>query len=572
MSLSLLDSDLVAVAAPPPTAASIAKLLASPETSVRNRGLRLLASLLPALSPLPVSLLLKIWKGLFFCFWHADKSLYQSSLASSIASLISSNAPDVASQFLDASLLTLRREWANIDHLRMDKFYLLVRRILNHSFQLLQSNSWNSSLLSRVMEIVEERALGPEGTKGFSYHVVEIFLEELVRFLPVTKATLHVLLLPFLRILENSADPILVNKVRADVFTKFLVNGGKYLGLKEESGEIEKGSEIEKFGIIGLIMDFSKILLDLAKKEETVQANKKVLHQLRDGFFKLEKDLEKCGIEISLPEMEIPNEAMKIENGEGSGDQLPNKRKREKVLVETKEKKNKGKKNKKKKKMKTKENTEELPVRGNNIEPEESTDSGTKEDKENERGNENMITFDENVISNLQKQFEKAAAEAGMSAESKYETDTGLENENSFETTPVNPPKITKKRKQAKSSNKMEMSSEMELCGEDVNTGTNGENISSSVKKVRFSMKNNLVWKPSNPMPPHSLRLPPSATPKGSALKKGVPPGPVRDISSPVAMKRRKPKAKSAKMVLLKGSKSPSMAVKRLRKLQSLSA
>jgi hypothetical protein len=43
---------------------------------------------------------------------------------------------------------------------------------------------------------------------------------------------------------------------------------------------------------------------------------------------------------------------------------------------------------------------------------------------------------------NLQKQFEKGAAEAGMSAKSKYETGSGLENENSLEATPVNPPKI----------------------------------------------------------------------------------------------------------------------------------
>lgn len=420
------------------------------------------------------------------------------------------------------------------------------------------------------MEIIEERALGPEGTKGFSYHVVEVFLEELVRFLPVTKATLEMLLAPFLRILENSADPILVNKVRAEVFTKFLVNGGKYLGLKKVAGEIEKGSEVERFGIISLVMGFSDRLLDLAKKEETVQANKKILHELRDGFFKLEKDLEKNGIEISLPKTEIPNEVMKIENGGELGDQLPKKRKKEKELVETKGKKNKEKKNKKKK-MKTKENMEELLVGGSDFELEENTDCSTKEDTENERGSENMINIDEKVISNLQKQFEKAAAEAGMSAESKYEIGTGLENKNSFETTPVNTPKITRKRKQAKSAAKMETSSEL-LSGEDGNTGPNGENISSSVKKVRFSMKNNLVWKPSSPMPPHSLRLPPSTTPRGSALKKGVPPGPIRDISSPVVMKRKKPKAKSAKKVLLKGSKSPSMAVKRLRKLQSLSA
>lgn len=51
---------------------------------------------------------------------------------------------------------------------------------------------------------------------------------------------------------------------------------------------------------------------------------------------------------------------------------------------------------------------------------------------------------------------------------------------------------------------------------------------SSKKKKVRFVLKNNIVWKPHNPLPPQSMRTPPSATPRGSALKKGVPAGPIR--------------------------------------------
>ena len=78
-------------------------------------------------------------------------------------------------------------------------------------------------------------------------------------------------------------------------------------------------------------------------------------------------------------------------------------------------------------------------------------------------------------------------------------------------------------------------------------------------------MKNNLVWKPHNPLPPQCLRLPPSAAPRGSALKKGVQPGPI----APTPLKKAKPKANSAKKVL---KKQPSSAVKRLRKLQSFSA
>jgi ribosomal RNA-processing protein 1 len=152
----------------------------------------------------------------------------------------------------------------------------------------------------------------------------------------------------------------------------------------------------------------------------------------------------------------------------------------------------------------------------------------------------NAITFDEVVMSNLQKQFEKAAEEAGM---------------------PVTPAtaKVAKKRKRSKSADRLS-----EVSGGDVALAQEGDK---SGKRVRFSMKSNLVWKPQTPLPPQCLRLPPSATPRGSALKSGVQPGPIKESSTPV--KKTKPKVKSAKKML---KKNPSSAVKRLRKLQSFSA
>jgi ribosomal RNA-processing protein 1 len=158
-------------------------------------------------------------------------------------------------------------------------------------------------------------------------------------------------------------------------------------------------------------------------------------------------------------------------------------------------------------------------------------------------------------LSNLQKQFEKAAAEAGMV--------NGRGSSSVSPATPVNG-KVAKKRKRSKSADRLSEASNADDGGEGNLLTQDGEK---SGKKVRFSMKNNLVWKPHNPLPPQCLRLPPSATPRGSALKKGVQPGPIKETPTP--SRKAKPKAKSAKKVL---KKKPSSAVKRLRKLQSFSA
>jgi len=189
------------------------------------------------------------------------------------------------------------------------------------------------------------------------------------------------------------------------------------------------------------------------------------------------------------------------------------------------------------KKKKKKKNLSDSSIESNG----EINDVAVTEKANGDVGNEDLLSFDETVISNLQKQFEKVAAEAGMPR------------------TPVNIA-VTKKRKRAKSADKLAT-----VGNGDSVVGKSGEK---SVKKVRFSMKNNLVWKPQTPLPPQSLRLPPSATPRGSALKKGVPPGPIKE--SPPTVKRIKAKGSSVKKAR-KGLKSVSPAVKRLRKLQSLS-
>ena len=172
---------------------------------------------------------------------------------------------------------------------------------------------------------------------------------------------------------------------------------------------------------------------------------------------------------------------------------------------------------------------------------------------------ENLIEFNESVISNLQMQFEKVAAEAGLDNDVVSACDLPKVKVNGT---------VSKKRKRSKSKDEQK-SHNHELNSEgDAEGGMTAKSGEKSAKKVRFSMKNNLVWKPHSPLPPQDLRLPPSVTPRGSALKKGVPPGPIMEM--PLATKMVRKRAVSVKKVR-KGKKSISPAAKRLKKLKSRS-
>lgn len=374
--------------------------------------------------------------------------------------------------------------------------------------------------------------------------------------LPISLQSMELLLAPFFTVLEKSTDRVLVSKVRSSLFERFLESGSQLLEMTRKGEEVEKGGVEEKLGKVGLLFGFSKRFLDIGANAETVQGNRKVVFGLRDAFVKLEKGLELSGVKIPEPEFEgteVPIVTV-VENGMDLDEVKVEKKKKKKkakkaALVEGEEKEAKAskqekkvKKDKSKKEKKEKKKNKAEVVDGGDS-SEQSIDASSEDQQMGD--DTDAITFDEALMSNLQKQFEKAAAEAGMPV------------------TPVTA-KVAKKRKRSKSADRSS-----EVSGGDIGSKGNvpAQDGDKSGKKVRFSMKSNLVWNPPTPLPPQCLRLPPSATPRGSALKSGVRPGPIKESSTPV--KKAKAKAKSAKKLL---KKSPSSAVKRLRKLQTFSA
>ncbi|KAG1331910.1 ribosomal RNA processing protein 1 [Cocos nucifera] len=555
----------------PRSGGAIAKRLASCNKCTRDRAVRALTTWLPQQPDAAVSDgdLLKIWKGLFYCVWHSDKLPVQVDLINRLASLLEAVAAPLAARYFEAFVLTVCREWPGIDFLRLDKFYLLIRRFLRHLFLLLRKNAWDLDLSARLVEIMSEKSLlaaDKYPAQGVSYHFAEIFLDEIKEFLPLAVEPLDVLLKPFLSVLEKSSDKVLVNKIKVNVFERLLHNGVKLLDVEKAGNQVESGSDADKFGKIPLVLSFSKRFLDSASASETLQGNRKVLFGLHEGFLKLEKDLEKSGVHISVPHLANGNsvkvpEPIFSENseqadvdmgsGDGASDDQPLKKKKKK------KKKKKASDGTKKKNKSRKKKSLDSPTEINDAKPLTEVNDLANGGNINGYGTEthDLINCDECLISNLQKQFEKAAAEAGLANDS--------ERPSALPATLVTD-SVPKKRKRAKTAEGKAIVNGSDANGESI-AGKSGEK---SAKKVRFSMKNNLVWKPHSPLPPQSLRVPPSATPRGSALKKGIPPGPIKE--TPPTVKKIKVKANSVK----KGRKisTVSSVVKHLRTLQSLSA
>lgn len=543
-----------------PQSLSLIRNLASCNNTARSKALRELTNWLPTQLEISDDEMKKLWKGLFYCIWHADKAPVQSNLIDRLSSMLLTLDVPLSLHYFSVFLTTLRREWSGIDVLRLDKFYLLIRRFVNCSFQLLRKNSWDIELCRRVMTIYEEKSLLANEKKflgnGVNYHIVSVFLDEIKSYLPVNEETYGTLFKPFLTVMSICQDKVLVGKTRSNLFEPLLSMGKSLLEKKKHGeGDIED-SEVVNLGTVALKMGFAAKCYELGSSSDCFQGNRKVLFGLQKEFLKLEKDLEASGVEVSFPAVQVDNGdeevpdlvpivanvTQKVSSGsllESSGSVVGGSKKSSK-----KKKKNKagkeGSNSKKQEMSKENNNGNVIIVNG------ESANNGII-------SNGNEITFSERFRSNLQMEFEKVAEEEGLDKDGESSL-LGLS------TVTISNGKVPKKRKRARNADARE-SNNNDL---DEQGGTVMKSGEKSVKKVRFSIKNNLVWKPQSPLPPQSLRIPPSVTPRGSALKKGVPPGPIREM--PPALK--KVKKKKVRKVMM----TTSPAIKRLRKLQTLSA
>eukprot|EP00118_Oscarella_pearsei_P022038 m.251139 g.251139 ORF g.251139 m.251139 type:complete len:140 (+) comp40333_c0_seq8:459-878(+) len=104
--------------------------------------------------------MLKVWKCLFFCMWMSDKPPVQEELAATISKLIHSLlSKEQAFKFIKAFFVTMQREWDGIDFLRLDKFYMFIRRFLKESLVFLKINQWNEGMCKVFGDVLSDGPL-----------------------------------------------------------------------------------------------------------------------------------------------------------------------------------------------------------------------------------------------------------------------------------------------------------------------------------------------------------------------------------------------------------------------------
>lgn len=154
--------------------------LASSDRKLRTASVDSLKLFLSTRNPLGPLEALKLWKGLYYAMWMADRPAPQQRLANEIASL-AEDLPDAACRpvWFAAFWDVLGQQWSSVDKLRMDKFLLLVRRVL--ATQL--SYAMREPELEAVLKEwpFEEEGDLRKVPLGLRLHVLDIWVDELER-------------------------------------------------------------------------------------------------------------------------------------------------------------------------------------------------------------------------------------------------------------------------------------------------------------------------------------------------------------------------------------------------------
>ena len=280
----------------PPIEIQFAQKLAANEPTIRDKAVKKLKKWLISrsdisgdeniTSPFNDHEMLRLWKGLHYCFWMSDKPLVQEELAEKIASIIHCFKADEESAqlYLRCFLLTLGREWAGIDRHRMDKFMMLTRRMMRQAFVYVAEKNWNVEFTKKIATTFEEVVLSANRLQnsnttalGFQLHFTDVYLEELAKAAKnsdslskerFTDETILRLLQPYVNELALGYEERLLNQIENRIFDHLIRQSDVAIAYEEDDEDSDIGDG--KFNSDDAIANVEKSSKDKCIEEEFV--------------------------------------------------------------------------------------------------------------------------------------------------------------------------------------------------------------------------------------------------------------------------------------------------------------
>ncbi|ODQ78649.1 hypothetical protein BABINDRAFT_162354 [Babjeviella inositovora NRRL Y-12698] len=222
---------------------SFVKKLAANDRPTREAALESLRKFLSnKQTSMPLLEYQKLWKGLYYSMWFCDRPRPQQRLADALGALFSETIPAKNfGVFVDSFWFVMGKEWVGVDQHRIDKYYMLLRRVINHSFRKLQTQKWDKNFVDLYLGVMMQGPLSGDAKIPYAipYHIIDIYIDELEKVMfadieeegeekeaqiaqkkqdIIDNTPIKALLLPFERLNKNALLKTLRLKVKEDIF------------------------------------------------------------------------------------------------------------------------------------------------------------------------------------------------------------------------------------------------------------------------------------------------------------------------------------------------------------------
>lgn len=141
----------------------------------------------------------KLWKGLYYAMWFSDRPRPQQRLANELGELnvfyfnerdnkdakgtLTLN-DEAFIKFSKAFWKIICMEWFQIDRYRIDKFLMLVRRVVFNQLKYLKLRNWDEQVVESYIDKVLKwlpLSASPKVYNGVPLHIIDVLLDELER-------------------------------------------------------------------------------------------------------------------------------------------------------------------------------------------------------------------------------------------------------------------------------------------------------------------------------------------------------------------------------------------------------
>ena len=205
--------------------------LVSNEKEIRDKAVKAVSGYLKGAHSISTLELAKIWKQLYYCFWHSDKPKVQRDLADQLAGLVYVVPPAQTMPFVRTFWEMMAREWHGIDRIRLDKYYVLMRSFLAACFGWLRQAGWKTDSASELAAAVGEATLNPRAPVGLRYFMLDTLEPSLVRAISepnaeaLPSASLLAFYEPYLVLLGAAPDEAMLKRAIKGVIEPLLPKG-----------------------------------------------------------------------------------------------------------------------------------------------------------------------------------------------------------------------------------------------------------------------------------------------------------------------------------------------------------